>query len=109
MPIATRTLAVESEGRQVALEIRLFKPEPDDEASSCRYEIDWPSGTKSKRAVGVDDIQAILLALQLIGSELYTSEYHKNGQLVWLAAESGYGFPVPSTARDLLVGEDRDM
>ena len=109
MLIATRHLVVRTDGREVTMEIRLFKPELDGEASSCRYEIDWPSGTKSSRAAGVDDIQAILLTLQKIGIELYTSAYHKNGELEWLTAGSGYGFPVTSNVRDLLVGEDRDM
>lgn len=109
MPIATRKLVVRIEGRDVMLEIRLFKPVSDDGAWSCRYEIDWPSGTKHGRAVGIDGIQAILLALQKIGIILYTSEHHKNAQLAWPAAKSGYGFPVPSNARDLLVGEDQDV
>ncbi len=109
MLIATRELTVRLEGREVTLEIRIFKPESDDGASSCRYEIDWPSGMKNGRAGGVDGFQAILLAMQKIGVALYTSEYHKNAQLVWPAAERGYGFPVPSNARDLLMGEDLDM
>ena len=109
MLIATRKLVVRIEDRDVMLEIRLFEPVSDDGASSCRYEIDWPSGTKNGRAVGVDGIQAIVVALQKIGIALYTSEYHKNAQLAWSAAGSGYGFPVPSNARDLLVGEDLNI
>lgn len=109
MQIARRELEVISEGNKVTMEIRLFKPEPDDNAWSCRYEIDWPTGTKKMNAFGVDSVQAILLATQMIGAELYASQYHKNGQLAWSAAKSGYGFPVTSSIRDLLVGEDRDM
>lgn len=109
MVIAIRKLLVRSEGCDVTVEIRLFAPVADDGTSSCRYEIDWPSGTRHGRAAGIDSIQAILLALQKIGIALYTSEYHENGQLVWPMAGSGYGFPVPSTIRDLLVGEDLDM
>jgi hypothetical protein len=109
MLIATRNLVVRSEGRDVTLEIRLFEPVSDDGAWSCRYEIDWPDGTKNGRAMGVDGIQAIFVTLQKIGIVLYTSKYHRDAQLVWPAAESGYGFPVPSNAHDLLVGEDLDM
>lgn len=109
MVIATRKLAIRSEGCDVTFEVRLFEPISDDEASSCRYEIDWPSGQKHGRAVGIDSMQAIFLALQKIGIALYVSEYHKNAQLVWPMAGDGYGFPVPGNARDLLVGEDLDM
>ena len=109
MLIATRKLAVRLEGRDAALEIRLFEPVSDEGASSCSYEIDWPDGTKKGRAVGVDGIQAIFVALQKIGIVLYTSKYHKDSQLAWPAAGSGYGFPVPTNARDLLVGKDLDI
>ncbi|WP_374383116.1 hypothetical protein [Dongia sp.] len=109
MLIAARKLAVRSEGLELTLEVRLFKPVSEDGAWSCQYEIDWPDGTKKGRAVGVDGIQAILVTLQKIGILLYTSKYHENAQLVWPAAESGYGFPVPSNTRDLLMGEDVEM
>ena len=109
MIIAARKLIVRSEGRDATVEIRLFAPVSEDGAWSCGYEIDWPSGTKHSRGVGGDGIQAIFLALQKIGITLYMSEYHRNGHLAWQIAGGGYGFPVPSNARDLLAGEDRDM
>jgi hypothetical protein len=109
MLVAKRRLYVRLGGSDVALEVRLFKPEFESGVSSCRYEIDWPSGTQKSRAAGVDSVQAIILALQKIGVALYTSEYHRNAQISWLEAENGYGFPVPSNARDLLVGEDLDI
>jgi hypothetical protein len=109
MPIATRKLSVRVQDRDVALEIRIFEPVSENEAWSCRYEIDWPSGTKSARAVGVDAIQAIILALQKIGITLYMSDYHKNAQLTWPAAGGGYGFPVSRNVRDLLIGEDLNL
>jgi hypothetical protein len=37
---------------------------------------------------------------------LYASDYHENGQLMWTDEGLGYGFPVASTLRDLLVGDD---
>lgn len=105
--IATRKLNVKEQDRDIEVEIRLFEPQPENDAWACRYEIDWPSGLKSGNAMGVDAIQAMLLALQKIGIILYTSDYHRNAQLTWpSAAGGGYGFPVPSNVRDLLTGED---
>jgi hypothetical protein len=109
MLIATRQLSVRVEDDDVALEVRLFKPISENGAWSCPYEIDWPSGTRRSRAVGADAVQAILLAFQKIGTELYMSDYHKNGQLSRAHASSGYGFPVPRNVRDILVGEDLDL
>ena len=50
--------------------------------------------------------QAIVLALQLIGAEIYSSSYHQSGNLFWDAPGKGYGFPVVPTYRDLLQGDD---
>ena len=43
----------------------------------------------------------------MIGAELYVSDEYKSGALVWHSPGRGYGFPVPQTIRDLLVGDDR--
>jgi hypothetical protein len=52
-------------------------------------------------------MQAVLLALQMIGTVLYTSDYHKSGKLFWEKPGDGYGFPVPSNLQDMLIGEDK--
>jgi hypothetical protein len=58
-------------------------------------------------AGGVDDVQAIAIALQMIGAFLYASDHHASGKLVWLEAGKGYGFPVPNNLRDMLIGDDK--
>jgi hypothetical protein len=73
----------------------------------CRYLIDWPDGPIEHYGRGIDAVQAALLALKMIGAELYTSSYHERGELRWEKAGEGYGFPVPKNIRNLLVGEDR--
>jgi hypothetical protein len=109
MVIATRRLTLHLPNQEIEVAIRIFLPVEHHGSWSCSYEIDWPNGTKSHAATGFDSVQAILLALQLIGTEIYTSDYHNRGQLGWPRPNQGYGFPVPKTVRDLLIGADRDL
>jgi hypothetical protein len=51
-------------------------------------------------------VQSLLIALQMIGAEIYASRYHEAGQLAWFERGRGYGFPVASNIRDLLIGDD---
>lgn len=107
MKIAERILRLRQGQGEVEVPIRIFAPEPSEKSSwVCRYEIGWP-GTPRKRSIGgFDSVQALFLALQAIGAELYTSEHHESGRLIWDKEGGGYGFPVPRTIRDLLVGDD---
>lgn len=107
MVIASRLLKFRGSKGETEIPIRLFSPEKaDGDVWSCRYEVDWPHGHWTHAAHGVDSVQAILLALQMIGAEIYASEYHKSGQLVLEGPGRGYGFPVSSSLRDLLIGDD---
>lgn len=82
-------------------------PTGQDRNWVCRYGIDWPEGAVDHYARGVDALQATSLALKMIGAELYTSDYHARGELWWETPGEGYGFPVPSNIRHLLVGLDK--
>ena len=106
MVIATRILTLHDKDEQ-KVAVRLYAPEPAKVDWICRIEIDWPEGKGERWGVGIDAVQALLAALQMIGAELYTSEQNKSGKLSWLAPGRGFGFPVPNTIRDLLVGDDR--
>jgi hypothetical protein len=106
MLMAIRSLKAYHANEEIDVQVRLYMPEQDDQAWICKYEIGWPTGEKRSVARGVDAIQAILLALYKIGIEIYTSDYHKAGQLIWLAKGRGYGFPVSKSVRDLLTGDD---
>ncbi len=109
MLIAQRRLVVSSPSGDQDVPVRLFRPEQNDGAWICRYEIDWPNEKWSRFAAGADSVQALILALQKIGIEIYTSSYHQSGSLRWLERQSGYGFPVPSNVRDLLSGDDTKL
>lgn len=73
----------------------------------CHFEIDWPDGVLKRFAAGHDSIQALELAMNMIGIHLYTSEAHETGSLVWERPGGGYGFPLTKNMRDLLVGDDK--
>jgi hypothetical protein len=107
MFIATRTLYLNAENRRVEIPIRIQAPEKAKVDWICRFEIGWPEGTVERWGAGSDAVQALLIALQMIGAEIYASQYHSSGRLEWLAPGRGYGFPVSNNIRDLLVGDDQ--
>ena|ERR1700680_2453214 len=109
MLIAKRCFKIRCGTGNIEVPIRIFIPEEVDGAWQCRYEIIWPSDAKVSAAHGLDAVQAILLALQKIGIEIYASEYHESGRLVWIEQGQGYGFPVSRNVRNLLIGADADL
>ncbi|QCK86844.1 hypothetical protein E8L99_14320 [Phreatobacter aquaticus] len=107
MEIATRTLTRTTPGGDQLVLIRIFAPVEAGQAWECAYAIAWPHGLAKGSASGIDGIQALQLALQKIGIEIYTSEYHRSGQLAWKTPGDGYGFPLSPSMRDLYQGADR--
>jgi hypothetical protein len=106
MIIAERTLKLRHSAKEASIPIRFFLPDQEKDAWSCRWEIHWPDRVRKGTALGFDGAQALVHALQTVGSEIYASDEHKSGQLVWTESGMGYGFPVPQNIRDLLVGHD---
>ncbi len=107
-PIATRKLRIRNHAADIVVPVSIFAPQPSEHGDwSCRFEIGWPDKTRVMNAAGIDAMQALLLAMQMIGTELYTSAYHKAGHLCWDEPGRGFGFPVPSTIHDLLEGDDK--
>jgi hypothetical protein len=107
MKIAERILKIRQSGTEIEVPIRIDAPARDaTSAWSCAYEIGWPETLRRFSSGGVDSVQALLLALQMIGAELYSSKHHEAGELVWEREGGGYGFLVPRTISDLLVGDD---
>ena len=49
-------------------------------------------------------MQALLIAMQMMSAELYTSQAFKDGEL----AKDGFSLPVPVTLRDMAAGVDRE-
>jgi len=107
MIIATRVIIWHRGDADVEIPIRIHAPEQARVDWLCRFEIDWPAGKAERWGAGVDAVQALHHALQMIGAELYTSPQHEAGKLEWLAPAFGYGFPVANNIRDLLIGDDK--
>jgi hypothetical protein len=106
MIVLNRNLTLKSDGDEVIVPINIHLPVEDEVDWKCEFEIGWPTTVRKDYAFGVDAVQAVLLALQHIGIELYTSDAHKSGKLAWLEQGAGYGFPLPPTRRDLYEGDD---
>lgn len=93
--IATREL-FNSDGEAVI--VIIGKPEnfPDGDNCYCPYQITGIKRNKVRYAVGIDAVQALELALKMIGADLYTSDEAHAGNLSWEAGEKGdLGFPKP--------------
>ncbi|WP_106337556.1 DUF6968 family protein [Alsobacter soli] len=109
MIILTHRLRLQSPQGERAIEIAIHQPEPDDRCWTCAYSIGWPDRTRKSQAYGLDALQALVMALQKIGSEIYTSDHHRSGSLRAEGDERGYGFPVPQGLKDMVIGSDADL
>lgn len=109
MVILNRMLKIDAEGCQTEVPVRVYPPVDLGDHWQCEYEIGWPDNARRRKVFGIDSIQSLLIALQTIGIEIYTSEAHKSGNLMWLERGDGYGFPLPAGVRDLYEGSDKSF
>lgn len=63
---------------------RFYRPLSDGQDFSCRYEIGWPDGPRSREVWGVDSIQALLLALKAVNGELLIHQERNGVDVRWL-------------------------
>jgi len=73
--------------------------------SACPWLIEGMGSSRLRYAVGIDRVQALWLALQMIGVTLYLSKEYKSGRLKAFADcddRGDLGFPVTENCRDLL-------
>lgn len=72
---------------------RLYAPEPAPGGDwQCRWSILWPDHERTRRTVGIDGFQALMLAMQTVHLELVTSDPFKAGQLTYLG-QTTLGLP----------------
>jgi hypothetical protein len=106
--IATRELTLD-ETQKVTILIGKPQVLPNDkdwEDWRCPYQKLGLGHGHVKCGYGVDPVQALFQALQMIGAELYCSEEYEAGRLRWDcgATKGDLGFPVPENIRDVLPG-----
>lgn len=82
------------------VECRFFPPEQDRSDYLCRYEIDLPSKPIASQGYGVDQVQALLLAMQKAHVELLVMRDKLGRQVEWLDNEN-LGLPLSKTIQDL--------
>ncbi len=93
MVILSRALKMDVDAGVVEISARIFLTIEKEDHWQCEYEIDWPNGVRKKKAYGIDSVQSLLIAVQLIGIEIYTSEAHRSGKLMWQAMDTDFLFP----------------
>jgi len=98
--IAQRTL--ECRDANIPVVVSIGMPVAVDEGANyfCPFAITGLSRAHKGRAGGVDGVQALILALQLAATHLYTSDEWKSGRLLYLG-ERDLGLPVPESIRDI--------
>lgn len=95
-PIVTRHLRLAGSTTGVTVEIGRPQAYPDRRDFYCPYRILGLEDDHVRSAGGVDQIRALVLALQRIGARLYSSAAYQAGQLYWLeAGNKDLGFPTP--------------
>jgi hypothetical protein len=93
MTIARRTLRIIGNEHNLEVPITIHMPVEVDRCWACDYEIGWPSKPLTSRALGIDGVQALQLAMFSIGTELWANPYHHAGLLIFEEEGPSYGFP----------------
>ena len=110
LPIAVRELELESAHGAPATPVTatLYPPTFSDAGKHwvCRYEIIGLSLEQRGHGAGEDAMQALMLALARMGTDLYCSDEAKKGRLKWFGADQ-LGFPCYS--RDLVKAPDEHV
>ena len=98
--IAERSLTFDSDGVEKPVRVQIGRPYAEsDGAYFCPYRVVGLASEGTRRAGGVDAIQALQLALVMIGAELSTS----SKSLKW-DGESSTGFP--ASTHDPVLGPE---
>jgi hypothetical protein len=105
--IATRTLTLDGITPAKVL-IGKPQPMPDGPDWYCPYPTQGIGSGRVFYGAGVDEVQALIHALSMVGAELYCSDEYRDGRLIWDAGhDSDLGFPVPENIRDVLPGDGK--
>jgi hypothetical protein len=82
-PIATRELQfVSGDGKRASISVTLGKPVRASQDWTCSYRISVFDQTVERAIVGVDSMQALILALHVLPAELHGLERQYGGRIV---------------------------
>ena len=95
MLIATRVLTLRGADGDTEIPVRLHAPQEKPDHWSCEFEIGWPEGGLTRAASGEDSVQALELAMRMIGALIYTSDHHEVRQSDVVRAREGLRLPGP--------------
>ena len=71
--------------------VQWMQPQSDQNGWRCDYVINWPERpVRRKYAMGVDSVQALILALSIVETELQNGHW----PVEWFDGQSGLGLPV---------------
>lgn len=104
-----RTLYLASPDGDVPVTVSIFESKEGDRCWEAAFLIDWPNKPERGIGRGYDAIQATLIAMQMIAVSLYASAHHEAGRLRWVKPGTGYGFPMPKSGRENLIGDDAEF
>src|SRR5687767_1242628 len=90
--IAERELELTMGDKKRKVVVRLAAPFPVEHGFRCDYQILGLGDDKVRFGTGIDGIQALQIALQNIGADLYLR--HREVSLLW-EGDSDLGFPKP--------------
>ena len=106
--VAERVLIPDSDTRVIARIGLPYTPPEFPNESWCPWQIEGLGSGIVRRTIGIDSIQALWLAFQSTGCELYASEEYQSGRLVAFRGEirGDLGFPTYPETPDLLAKRD---
>lgn len=89
-PFVSRAFRVGSKEIQCSF----WRPRPDQDDFVCEYKITFADKDRLHRAYGVDEIQALMLAMQKAHMDLLRSDDYQQRGLSWLGRRD-LGLPLP--------------
>ena len=94
-PLATRKFTLGEHSTQY-IEVFVYLPVEDHGDYRCQYEIrEQGKPVKKGHALGVDSLQALILALQKLGADVAFSNYAKDQRLYWNDQNADLGLLLP--------------
>jgi hypothetical protein len=67
---------------------RFFQPERAEVDYKCRYEIGWRNKLVSRETFGIDQVQALLLAMRCVHADLLSARAKKGAKVEFLETEN---------------------